>query len=66
VTSLSGRTTGDETLLLAAGPDGVHRSVNGGVGWRTCSARVVDDVVTAHESWLFCSGEHRVEVVRSG
>jgi hypothetical protein len=66
VTSLSGRATGDESLLLAAGPYGVHRSVDGGTRWRTCSARVVDDVVTAHESWLFCSGEHRVEVVRSG
>jgi photosystem II stability/assembly factor-like uncharacterized protein len=66
VTSLSGRTTGDESLLLAAGPYGVHRAVDRGARWRTCSARVVDDVVTAHESWLFCSGEHRVEVVRSG
>jgi hypothetical protein len=66
VTSLSGRTAGDESLLLAAGPYGVHRSIDQGTRWRTCSARVVDDVVTAHESWLFCSGEHRVEVVRRG
>jgi hypothetical protein len=53
-----------DRLLLAAGAAGVHRSVDGGERWRSCSARVVDDVVTLPPSWLFCSGEHRVEVLR--
>lgn len=54
-----------DRLLLAAGAGGVHRSSDGGERWRPSSARVVDDVVTLPPSWLFCSGEHRVEVVRA-
>jgi hypothetical protein len=65
LTSVSGTVLDDgRRLLLAAGAAGVHRSLDGGERWRTCSARVVDDVVTLPPSWLFCSGEHRVEVVR--
>lgn len=65
ITSVSGTVLPDgRRLLLAAGTAGVHRSLDGGERWRTCSARVVDDVVTLPPSWLFCSGEHRVEVVR--
>lgn len=54
-----------EVLVLAAGASGVQRSVDGGAHWRTCSARIVDDVVTLPPSWLFCSGDHQVEVVRA-
>jgi len=54
-----------DRLLLAAGAGGVHLSSDGGERWRSCSSRVVDDVVTLPPSWLFCSGEHRVEVVRA-
>jgi len=53
-------------LVLAAGPRGVLRSPDAGVSWRTCSARVVGDVVTVPPTWLFCSGEHAVEVVTGG
>lgn len=66
VTSLSATGTGERTMVLAAGPHGVHRSRDLAATWHRCSKRVVDDVVTAHETWLFCSGEHRVEVVTSG
>lgn len=52
-------------LVLAAGAGGVYRSLDGGESWRSCSKRVVDDVVTLPPSWLFCSGEHKVEVVRA-
>jgi len=66
-TSLSGVVADDGSpLLLAAGPGGVHRSRDGGGSWRSCSSRVVDGVVTVPDSWLFCSGAHRVEVVRAG
>ncbi len=65
-TSLSGVVTGDGSpLLLAAGPGGVHRSHDGGGSWRSCSSKVADGVVTVPGSWLFCSGVHRVEVVRA-
>jgi len=52
-------------VVLAAGAGGVHRSLDAGETWRSCSSRVVTDVVTLPPSWLFCSGEHRVEVVRA-
>ncbi len=55
-----------EALVLAAGAGGVHRSADGGLTWRGCSARTVADVVTVPSSWLFCSGEHRVEVAVDG
>jgi len=65
LSAVSGTVLDDgEVLMLAAGAAGVHRSVDGGGHWRSCSARVIDDVVTLPASWLFCSGEHRVEVVR--
>jgi hypothetical protein len=54
------------SLVLAAGRRGVLRSLDAGTSWRSCSARTVDDVVTLPPTWLFCSGEHAVEVVRSG
>lgn len=66
VTAVSGIVDQDgQPYLLAAGAGGVHRSTDGGVTWRTCAARVVDDVVTIPASWLFCSGDHQVEVVRT-
>jgi hypothetical protein len=54
-----------DRLVLAAGAGGVYRSLDSGERWRSCSSRVVDDVVTLPASWLFCSGDHRVEVVRA-
>jgi hypothetical protein len=53
-------------LVLAGGRRGLLRSADAGVTWRSCSARSVEDVVTLPPTWLFCSGEHAVEVVRSG
>lgn len=65
VSSVSGAAADGAPLLLAAGAGGVHRSFDAGLTWRPCASRVVDDVVTIPPSWLFCSGEHRVEVVRA-
>ncbi|MFI7742509.1 baseplate J/gp47 family protein [Kocuria rhizosphaericola] len=64
VRSVSGDASGPP-LLLAAGPHGVLRSTDAARTWEVCSRRVVDDVVTLPGTWLFCSGEHRVEVVSS-
>lgn len=67
VRSVSGDLTAEgPPLLLAAGPHGVLRSADSARTWEVCSKRVVDDVVTLPDTWLFRSGEHRVEVVRRG
>jgi hypothetical protein len=48
--------------LLSAGASGIWRSSDGGEHWSNASARLVDDAVTLPPGWLFCSGEHAVEV----
>jgi hypothetical protein len=53
------------TVVLAAGPAGVHRSRDEAQTWRTCTSRTSSTVVTLPPTWLFCSGPHRVEVVRA-
>lgn len=50
-------------LVLAAGPKGIYRSTDNAVSWASCTRRMVDDVVTLPDTWLFCSGDHRIEVV---
>ncbi len=64
VSSVSAASVDGRELVLAAGA-GMHRSPDGGVTWRACAERIVDDVVTIPSSWLFCSGDHQVEVVRA-
>ncbi|NYD77527.1 baseplate J/gp47 family protein [Arthrobacter cupressi] len=64
VRGVSGTVRDDGTqLLLAAGPKGIYRSTDNTASWANCTRRVVDDVVTLPETWLFCSGGHRIEVV---
>lgn len=64
IRAVSGAVRADgTTLLLAAGPKGIYRSTDNTASWAGCTRRVVDDVVTLPETWLFCSGEHRIEVV---
>jgi uncharacterized phage protein gp47/JayE len=66
VRSVSGALTTDQTpVILAAGPAGVYRSTDSALTWRTCTSRTVDTFVTLPPTWLFCSGPHRIEVVRS-
>lgn len=52
-------------LVLASGPVGVYRSRDGESSWSSCTRRLVHDVVTLPPTWLFSSGQHRIEVVRS-
>ncbi|WP_159708071.1 baseplate J/gp47 family protein [Arthrobacter sp. 18067] len=64
VRSVSGAVLdGGQVLVLAAGPKGVYRSKDDAVSWESCTRRVVDDLVTLPDTWLFCSGDHRIEVV---
>jgi len=66
VRSVSGA-LGDDgaALVLGAGPEGVFRTTDEAATWSTCTARTVDGYITLPPTWLFCSGEHRIEVVRS-
>ncbi|MDH6236125.1 baseplate J/gp47 family protein [Cryobacterium sp. CG_9.6] len=66
VRSVSGALRDDGTpLVLGAGPAGIYRATNDAATWHTCTARVVDTFITLPPTWLFCSGEHRIEVVRA-
>lgn len=50
-------------VLLAGGVHGVFRSIDGGEHYENVSCDVFADKVTLPPNWLFCSGEHEVEVV---
>ena len=51
------------SVLLAGGKTGVYRSRDGGQHYKLCSRKVFLDKVTLPPNWLFCSGEHDIEVV---
>jgi hypothetical protein len=53
----------DGSRLLTGGKSGVFRSRDSGQYYETCSRRVFTDKVTLDPNWLFCSGEHEIEVV---
>ena len=66
VQSVSAAMTEDgRNFVLAAGPRGVFVSGDSAEHWLGCSNRVVNDVVTLPETWLFCSGDHQIDVVRT-
>jgi hypothetical protein len=56
-------TDGLRSVVLAGGKTGVYRSLDGGVHYDCTSRKVFSDKVTLPPNWLFCSGEHEVEVV---
>jgi hypothetical protein len=56
-------TGGLDRLILAGGERGVHRSVDA-VDWAASANQATADVVTVPDTWLLCSGEHDIEVVR--
>jgi hypothetical protein len=51
-------------LLMAGGVEGVFRSRDEGVNYEPASEREFADKVTLPPTWLFCSGEHDVTVVK--
>jgi hypothetical protein len=53
----------DNHRILAGGIDGVYRSDNGAESYEGCSSKVFTKSVTIPDTWLFCSGEHDIEVV---
>ncbi|NUT32201.1 MAG: putative baseplate assembly protein [Hamadaea sp.] len=52
-----------ERLILAAGDRGVFRSATG-VDWAAGANQSTADVVTVPDTWLLCSGEHKIKVVQ--
>lgn len=50
-------------VILCAGKTGVYRSSDGGQHYQSCSRKVFTDRVSLPPYWLFCSGEHEIEVV---
>ncbi|MET8067804.1 putative baseplate assembly protein, partial [Micromonospora sp. NPDC005313] len=56
-------TSGTGRLVLAGGERGVFRSGDG-ADWTASANQATADVVTVPGTWLLCSGEHDIEVVR--
>ena len=50
-------------VLMTGGKSGAYCSKNGGQHYESCSRKVFTDKVTLPPNWLFCSGEHELEVV---
>ena len=53
----------DNHFILAGGIDGVYRSNDGAASYEVCSSKTFTKSVTIPDTWLFCSGEHDIEVV---
>lgn len=52
-----------QRLVLAGGPVGIYCSLDDGTNYEHCSSKEFRDRVTLPNTWLFCSGEHTIEVV---
>ncbi|HYY58706.1 MAG TPA: baseplate J/gp47 family protein [Pyrinomonadaceae bacterium] len=52
-----------QRLVMAGGLQGIYRSRDNGTSYENCSSREFRDKVTLPSTWLFCSGDHAVEVV---
>jgi hypothetical protein len=50
--------------ILVGGTRGVYRSVDA-YRWSPTANRETTEMVTIPDTWLLCSGEHRIEVVRA-
>jgi len=50
------------SIILAGGKSGVFRSRDMMMHYESCSRKVFVDKVTLPPNWLFCSGEHEIEV----
>jgi hypothetical protein len=53
----------ERTLVLTGSKTGVYRSRDGGLHYRLSSRKIFLDKVTLPPNWLFCSGQHDIEVV---
>lgn len=62
----SPRLENDRPVLLAGGPKGVFRSLDSARTFQSRAEPVFTESVTLPETWLFCSGEHELEVHPEG
>lgn len=53
----------NRNLILAGTKSGIFRSLDGGKKYYLSSRKVFLDKVTLPPNWLFCSGQHEIEVV---
>lgn len=49
-------------VILAGGPTGVFRSADRGISYENCSRIEFENEVKLPRTWVFCSGEHEIEV----
>lgn len=54
-----------QTILLSGTPEGVFVTEDGET-FKKCSENVFFEKVTLPETWLFCSGTHKIDVVTDG
>jgi hypothetical protein len=52
-----------QRLVLAGGPVGIYCSRDDGTNYVHCSSQEFLDRITLPNTWLFCSGDHTIEVV---
>lgn len=52
-----------QDFVLIGGKRGVFRSGDDGTNYESVSRKVFADKVTIPPTWLFCSGEHEIEIV---
>ncbi|WP_158752204.1 baseplate J/gp47 family protein [Acidobacterium sp. S8] len=50
-------------VVLAGTKSGIYRTNDDGQSFQLCSSKVFTDKVMLPANWLFCSGEHEIEVV---
>lgn len=63
-TVAAGPRAGERPIVLSGGPRGVHRSVDGGTTYECISLEVFSEEVPLPRGWLYCAGQHTIEVVR--
>jgi hypothetical protein len=54
----------DKPIVLSGSSRGVHRSLDGGTTYECVSLENFKDRVPLPRGWLYCAGQHRIDVVR--
>jgi len=53
-------------LVMSGGVEGIHLTRDGGERYTSVSESVFSDKMTLPPTWLFCSGDHEIEVASEG
>jgi hypothetical protein len=56
--------TGEPAIVFSGGPQGVHRSLNGGLTFASISQDVFTDRAPLPPGWLYAAGTHQITIVR--